>query len=353
MRMLALDIGVGTTDIMLIDSEKNSENCSKAVIPSPARRHAAAVRAATKGKKDLFILGDTVGGGEFSSALKRHVAAGLKVTMTEEAAFSVRNDLDEVRERGIAVVADRSPPAGFAGDVLWLQEVQIGEIVRFFEAAGESGAVDSVAIAVQDHGVSPKGVSNRTTRIERFRQIISRDRRLESLCFEKSQVPKDFLRLRCAAARAGKEIPEARVFVMDTSPVAALGCLEDPDANRDGCVLAVNAGNGHTLAVLLQKMEVLGAMEAHTRAFDSKRLGKFLRGFLNSTLSNEDVFDDGGHGLFRLEEKLPKPDQVLVTGPNRTLMEGSGMKFRYATPAGDVMMTGPMGLNRAVQHRKS
>jgi uncharacterized protein (DUF1786 family) len=91
-------------------------------------------------------------------------------------------------------------------------------------------------------------------------------------------------------------------------------------------------------------------MEAHTQVFDPKKLGKFLKGFLSSTLSNEDVFNDGGHGLFRLEERLPKPDQILVTGPNRMLMEGSGLKFRYAAPAGDVMMTGPMGLYRAVQY---
>jgi uncharacterized protein (DUF1786 family) len=71
---------------------------------------------------------------------------------------------------------------------------------------------------------------------------------------------------------------------------------------------------------------------------------------LSSSLSNEDVFNDGGHGLFRLKEELPKPDQIMVTGPNRGMMEDSGLEFRYATPAGDVMMTGPMGLNRAAQH---
>jgi len=350
MRMLVLDIGVGTTDVMLIDSDKNAENCTKAVIPSPIRQYAAAVRRATGARRDLFILGDTIGGGEFSSALKKHVAAGLKVTMTEKAAFSVRNDLDEVRERGIAVVEGNAPPDGFVGDVLWLQEVRLREIVRFFSGAGESGGIDFVGVAVQDHGVSPKGVSNRTTRIERFRQIISKDRRLESLCFEEGKIPEDFLRLRCAASRARKEMQDTSVFVMDTSPAAALGCLEDPGVDESGCVLTVNAGNGHTLAALLRDGEVLGAMEAHTRAFDPKKLGKFLKGFLDSTLSNEDVHNDGGHGLFRLEDRLPEPDQILVTGPNRMLMEGSGMEFRYATPAGDVMMTGPIGLNRAIRY---
>ena len=348
--MLALDIGVGTTDIMLIDSDRNPENCMKAVIPSPVKQYSAAVRKATEARRDLFVIGDTVGGGEFSSALKAHMAAGLSVTMTEKAAYSVRNDLDEVMQRGIVVTKERSPPLGFQGDVLWLQEVRLKGIVQFLHESGESGGIDCVAVAVQDHGVSPKGVSNRVTRIERFRQIISKDRRLESLCFKAGNVSDDFIRLRCAAERAKKEMPDASVFVMDTSPVAALGCLEDREVDESGCVLTVNVGNGHTLAALFQAGDVLGAMEAHTQVFDPKKLGKFLKGFLSSTLSNEDVFNDGGHGLFRLEERLPKPDQILVTGPNRMLMEGSGLKFRYAAPAGDVMMTGPMGLYRAVQY---
>lgn len=350
MKTLALDIGVGTTDMMLIDSERNPENCTKMVLPSAVQLHASAVSHATKERKNLLIIGDTVGGGPFARALNAHVKAGLKVAMTETAAYSVRNDLDEVREIGIEVVEGASIPNGFGGETLWLQEVRLGEIIHLLRASGEDAKVDAVAIAVQDHGVSPKGVSNRVTRIERFRQTVSKDRRLESLCFEAGTIPEDFIRLRCAAERAQKEMPDARVFVMDTSPAAALGCLEDREVDESGCVLTVNVGNGHTLAALLQAGEVLGAMEAHTRAFDPKKLGRFLKGFLSSTLSNEDVFEDGGHGLFRLEEKLPKPDQIMVTGPNRSLMDGSGLKFRYATPAGDVMMTGPIGLNRAVRY---
>jgi uncharacterized protein (DUF1786 family) len=351
MKTLALDIGVGTTDIMLIDSERNPENCTKMVLPSAVQLHASAVRKASKERKNLFIIGDTVGGGPFASALKAHIAAGFKVAMTETAAYSVRNDLDEVRERGIQVVKGPSRPEGFDGEMLWLQEVRLREIIHFLGESGESAKVDAVAIAVQDHGVPPKGVSNRLTRIGALREAMARDPRLETLAYTPEMIPEGLLRMRCAAERAKKEVPDATVFVMDTSPVAALGCLTDPQVDEKGCVLAVNAGNGHMLAVLLDSGKVLGAMEAHTRAFDPKRLGKFLKGFLSSTLTNEDVFNDGGHGLFRLEEKLPKPDQIMVTGPNRSLMEGSGLKFRYATPAGDVMMTGPMGLDRAVRYR--
>lgn len=348
MRTLAIDIGVGTTDIMLIDSDKNPENCIKMVLPSPIRQYAGSVRKVTEAHMDLFILGDTIGGGEFSSALKKHVAAGLKVIMTEKAAYSVRNDLDEVRQRGIEVVTDVSPPSGFVGETIWLQEVRLNEVVGFLRGAADIGKIDAVAVAVQDHGVPPKGASNRLTRIGMMRDAMAKDPRLETLAYTPDTVPDGLLRMRCAVERARKEMPETKVIAMDTSPAAALGCLTDPQVDEKGCVLAVNAGNGHMLAVLMDSGRVLGAMEAHTRAFDPKRLGKFLEGFLSSKLSNEDVFNDGGHGLFRLKDRLPKPDQIMVTGPNRGMMAGSGLKFSYATPAGDVMMTGPMGLNRAV-----
>lgn len=33
-----------------------------------------------------------------------------------------------------------------------------------------------------------------------------------------------------------------------------------------------------------------------------------------------------------------------VTGPNRSMIEGSELDYVYAAPGGDVMMTGPIGL---------
>ncbi len=349
MRTLAVDIGVGTTDIMLIDPDRRPENCAKMVLPSAAQIHAAAVAFATNLRTDLFVIGDTVGGGQFASALKKHVSSGLKVTMSESAAFSVRNDLDEVRERGIEV-SDRALPSGFVGEVLWLQEVRLRGPARLLRESGDGGAIEAVAIAVQDHGVSPKGTSNRTTRIERFRRTLSRERKLEYLAYRLGAIPEEFIRMRSAARRAQSEVPDAEVFVMDTSPAAALGCLSDPDVRGDERVLAINFGNGHTLGLLIDAGEVLGGFEAHTAQFlGGEDIGTYVRGFIEGELTNEEVFAEGGHGLFRLEENLPEPDKILVTGPNRALMERSGIEFRYATPAGDVMMTGPMGLHRAVK----
>ncbi|MDH7507806.1 MAG: DUF1786 family protein [Methanomassiliicoccales archaeon] len=352
MKLLAIDIGVGTSDVMLIDPEKSLENCIKFVLPSPAQTYAGAVARATTARKELYIFGDTVGGGPFASAIKRHIAAGLKVAMTPQAAFSIRNDLSEVQKLGIDIADHEFPPLNFDGCALWLQEVRLRPIFNFLRKLGERDEVGLLALAVQDHGISPKGISNRITRIDRFKKFLSNDPRLESLMYPIDQIPGDFIRMRSAADRAKKEAPDAKIFVMDTSPVAALGCLADPRVREDGRVLAINFGNGHSLAVLFNHGKVVRGFEAHTKLFEnSVILKKYLEDFIAGKLTDERVFGDGGHGLFSISQRAVVPDQILVTGPRRGLMEATELNFRYATPAGDIMMTGPVGLYRAIKSR--
>ena len=63
MKILALDIGAGTEDVLLFDDAKESvENCIKMVLPSPSLVFAANVREATRLHQDLFINGDIIGG---------------------------------------------------------------------------------------------------------------------------------------------------------------------------------------------------------------------------------------------------------------------------------------------------
>jgi len=40
---------------------------------------------------------------------------------------------------------------------------------------------------------------------------------------------------------------------------------------------------------------------------------------------------------------------IAATGPNRFLIEKARVKAHFATPAGDMMMTGPMGLVAAAK----
>ncbi|MGW8289137.1 MAG: DUF1786 family protein, partial [Candidatus Bathyarchaeia archaeon] len=162
MKILAIDIGAGTQDILLYDTAlTNVENCIKMVLPSPTNIFAAKVKAATRQGVNLFVKGDTVGGGAFSHALCRHVEAGFRVFMTEKVAYTVRNNLEQVKDRGIEIVPD-SGPKNYEGEELVVEEVNIDKLCGFLKFFEEPlSDVDFVAIAVQDHGVFPAEMTNR------------------------------------------------------------------------------------------------------------------------------------------------------------------------------------------------
>ena len=60
MKILAMDIGHGTQDILLYDTSiRNVENCTKMVLPSPCKIFAKKIRTATAEGHDIFVRGDT------------------------------------------------------------------------------------------------------------------------------------------------------------------------------------------------------------------------------------------------------------------------------------------------------
>jgi uncharacterized protein (DUF1786 family) len=355
MKVLAIDIGAGTEDILLYDDRQNVENCVKMVLPSPSPVFAAKVRASTRLGQDLFVKGDIIGGGAFAFAIKAHIEKGLRVVMTENAAYTIRNDLDEVRQLGIEVTQE-DPPSEFHGEILTLQEVNLTKLDVFLSNVGETlSDVDVVAVAVQDHGVFPHGASNRRFRIQTMRDLLVRNPRAEALAFWEDDIPPCFLRMRSAAQAARRQLPKAKVFLMDTSPAAILGCLKDPIVEQADPVLAINVGNGHTMAAILSNGNVVGVMEHHTRALTPQTIEPLLVDFADGSLSDEDVFHDNGHGLFFLEEApgFAQVERIAATGPNRSIVAQTGLHVHFAAPAGDVMMTGPIGLVEAVKRKSS
>jgi uncharacterized protein (DUF1786 family) len=355
MKILALDIGAGTEDILLYDDRKKSiENCVKIVLPSPSQVLAAKVREATRLHKDLFVKGDVIGGGAFAFALRNHVEKGLCVVMTENAAYTIRNDLDEVREVGIEIITEENVPRDFKGETMTIEEVNIlklqGFLTEFHETLSD---VNVVAIAVQDHGVFPKGTSNRRFRIQKIKELLERNPRPEGLAFWEDEVPSCFLRMKSAAQVSRRQLPKAKVLVMDTSPAAILGCLKDPAVNEADPVLAVNVGNGHTMAAIISGGNIVGVMEHHTRLLNPQKIERLLINFADGRLSDEEVFKDGGHGLFFLSQPqgFSKMERVVATGPNRNVLAKTNLSVHFAAPAGDVMMTGPMGLVEATKRK--
>lgn len=355
MKILALDIGAGTEDVLLYDDRKKSiENCVKMVLPSPSQVFAAKVREATRLYKDIFVKGDIIGGGAFAFALRNHVEKGLRVMMTENAAYTVRNDLDEVRELGIKTIAGENKLGNFKGETLTIEEVNFAKMQKFLIEFDETlSDVDVVAIAVQDHGVFPKGMSNRKFRIQEMKELLKESPRPETLAFTEEEIPSYFLRMKSAALASRRQLPKTKVLLMDTSPAAILGCLKDPVVEKDDPVLAVNVGNGHTMAAIISEGKIVGVMEHHTRLLNPQKIERLLVTFANGKLSDEEVFKDNGHGLFFLAEPpgFSKIEKVAVSGPNRNVLAKTNLCVHFATPAGDVMMTGPMGLVEATKRK--
>jgi uncharacterized protein (DUF1786 family) len=354
MKILALDIGAGTLDVLLYDDGKKSiENCVKMVLPSPSQVYAAKVSEATRLHKNLFVKGDIIGGGALAYALKSHVEKGLRVVMTENAAYTVRNDLDEVRMLGIEITQN-SPPHDFKGKTLTIEEVNLAKLEYFLTGFNEAlSDVDVVAVAVQDHGVFPKGTSNRRFRIQKMKELLERNPRPERLAFWEEDIPLCFLRMKSVAQASRRQLPKAKVLVMDTAPAAILGCLRDPAVYQVDPVLAVNVGNGHAMAAITMKGKIIGVMEHHTRLLNPEKIERLLVNFADGKLSNEEVFKDDGHGLFFLAElsTFDKIKRVIATGPNRSILIETNLDVHFAAPAGDVMMTGPIGLIEAAKRK--
>ena len=338
MKILAIDIGAGAQDILLFDSEKRIENCISLVLPTPSRVFAEKLKAI---EGDVYIHGDTIGGGALGRAIVRHIQKGYRVVMEESAAYSIRNDLDEVRSMGIEV---GTKPKTDHDQELEIREIDLLLLGNFLSNFGEGFEIDTIAIAVQDHGVSPKAVSDRAFRFSSIERMIRKDNRPEMFHFLGDSIPEYYLRMRSAVA-AVRRTSSTPVLMMDTCFSAILGCLDEVT----GPSLVVNVGNGHTIAALLVEKRIEALYEHHTHELTPEKLERDLRLLVRGELSGKKVFEENGHGAVTLKP-FKGEVQVVVTGPNRDLFRETSFKFIYAAPAGNTMMTGPMGLVKAAQY---
>src|SRR4030043_2072872 len=334
LKILAIDIGAGTQDILLFDLRQRIENCISLVLPTPSKFFAEKLKTI---EGHVYIRGDTIGGGSLGRAILRHLQKGYRVVMEESAAYSIRNDLDEVKSMGIEV---GNKPETNHFQELEIHEVNLPLFEKFLSNFGEDIKVDVIAIAVQDHGVSPKGVSDRAFRFENMERMLRKDNRPETFHFLEDSIPNYYLRMKSAVA-AVKRAFSVPVLVMDTCFSAILACLDE----LIGPSLIVNMGNGHTIAALLVEKRIVGLYEHHTHELTPKKLESDLRLLVRGELSGKKVFEENGHGAITLKPFYGEVS-AIVTGPNRDLFKETSLKFIYASPGGNTMMTGPMGLDR-------
>jgi uncharacterized protein (DUF1786 family) len=343
-RILAVDVGTGTQDILVFEEAKNPENCIKMVLPAMTQVLAKRVREI---QGDIFLPGETMGGGPVAFALKEHVKKGHRVVMTETAARTIRDNLEEVREAGIEVVRDRSRPEGF--QVVETMDVDFQIIQDLLDAVEEPFEFDYVGVAVQDHGYS-EGVSDRVFRFQNFRRAVDSGARLEDLMY---QDPPSYFSRMAGVLRTVKRSFQGPAFVVDTKIAAMAGAFYT-SRTKPGMVMAVDVGNGHTTAAIISReARIEGVYEHHTSALTREKLEEHLRGFVEKTLTNRDVLEDGGHGCYNSRALgMEDIEAVLVTGPRRRLLTGSKTIDTVSpAPYGDVMMTGTAGIVEMILKR--
>jgi uncharacterized protein (DUF1786 family) len=348
MKILTIDIGTGTQDIFLYDSNLDLENGIKLILPSPTMIVRRQLQRATRQRRPVVLEGVLMGGGPAAWAAEDHARAGLPIFATPEAARTLNDDLEAVQRSGITLISPeeshRLPPETVHIHMADFDFQAIARVLANFEVSLADLA--AVAVAVFDHGDAPPAVSDRKFRFDYLDQRIRSTNKLEAFAYPADQIPPILTRLKAVARSA--DTLSVPLVVMDTAPAAVLGAAFDPRAAARERVMIANVGNFHTLAFRLGPQGIEGIFEHHTGLLDRPRLELLLGQLAAGTLTNAEVFNSQGHGaLIYASEPLPMdhPDfNLVVTGPRRSMLAGSALLPYFAVPFGDMMIAGCFGL---------
>jgi uncharacterized protein (DUF1786 family) len=107
--------------------------------------------------------------------------------------------------------------------------------------------------------------------------------------------------------------------------------------------VTVNLGNAHTIAFHLHGSSIEGFFEHHTRLLDAASLDSMVTRLVQGTLTNDEIYDAGGHGVVVVGRDRRKPF-VAITGPRQDVIADSSLKPQRAVPHGDTMLAGCYGL---------
>jgi uncharacterized protein (DUF1786 family) len=351
MKILCVDVGTGTQDILLYDSGKEIENCLKLVMPSPTLRVAQRVKEATHRGEAIILTGVMMGGGPCHWAVMDHVRAGFKVYATPEAARTFDDELDKVERMGIRVVSDEEARQLDEEEerTIIMRDFDYAQIQLAFAAFGVDLDPDGLALAVFDHGNAPAGYSDRQFRFDYLEQRIRAENRLSAFAHPRGEVPDHLTRLKAVEASAANF--DGEVMLMDTAPAAVLGALLDPTVSAHQQAIVCNVGNFHTLAFRLGADGIAGVFEHHTGEITREQLDGFIAKLMTGALEHREVFDSMGHGALMFDRAEMIDPFVAVVGPRRSLMRDSIHHPYFAVPLGDMMIAGCFGLLRAYADR--
>jgi uncharacterized protein (DUF1786 family) len=341
MALLAVDVGAGTQDILLFEEDLRIENSAKMVMPSMTVIVGKLIDGARLRRRDVFLAGTTMGGGESVRAVKRHIEAKLRVFASPKAALTLHDDLERVKTMGVQI-AELVPPEA---EVVEMGDIDLLAIKGALESFGLEMPED-MAVAVQDHGFSPDR-SNRIVRFEEMAKVLDSGGDLRS--FVHLDPPPLFNRM--GAVKETLDFSGLRSIIMDTGPAAIFGAILDPLYAEPALVL--NAGNGHTIGAVVAEGRMTALFEHHTSALTAGKLLHFSKKLCDGTITTREVFEDGGHGAHVVDAPgAERIRSVVVTGPNRQKFIEPGLLKKLGTvisaaPGGDMMITGCLGLVEA------
>ena len=363
MKILTIDIGTGTQDIFLYDSNLDIENGFKLILPSPTmmihRRLKQSLHASRR--TPILLTGHQMGGGPSAWAIEEYARAGIPVYMTPSAATTLNDELDKVEALGIKIVSEEESRQLSAISKIELKDFDFELISKTFSDYGVSlNDLGAIAVAVFDHGNAPAGVSDRQFRFDYLDERIKAKNSLSAFAYLSKDIPNIMTRLQSVADSAGG-LP-CPLVVMDTAPAAVLGAGFDPVVAKCERKIIVNVGNFHTLAFRLGETGIEGVFEHHTGEIDLAKLENYIRALADGSLKHQDIFDDMGHGALVYGNnpfEFGKDEfDVVVTGPRRSMFvltpaphpqplsqrERGVLRPYFATPFGDMMIAGCFGL---------
>jgi uncharacterized protein (DUF1786 family) len=347
MKILAVDVGRGTQDILLYSQESELENSIQLILPSRTVLLAQRLEEATRLGQRAIFHGVTMGGGPVKRAARRHIESGAFLAATPGAAATFSDDPGELEEMGVHLVEENEALslAGEKNSLLFeTADVHLGSLRASLKAWGVKADFDMAAVSVQDHGAPPPHESNRRYRFQYFRESLGKDPRLPVQCHSGEEVPARFTRmLGVRESLSGY----GNMIIMDTGFAAILGaCLDHlvaPHVNK----ALINIGNGHTLAALVEGMRIRSLFEHHTGQLTPSSFNALLDELADGAIEDHVIFKEGGHGAYRDGEPYGGHRSVEIwslTGPRRQPFAEALEGAYQAAPFGSMMQCGCFGL---------
>lgn len=348
-RFLMLDIGAGTMDLLVYDTDTDLHY--KAVVRSPVL---SVAESADRLEGKLLLTGVEMGGGPISGVLARKAEQG-EVVMSRSAAKTVHHSEARVTALGVHIVDDEAAEilkAGGEYTVFDIGDIERDRIARIIHCLGVPFSFDAVAVCAQDHGVPPEGVSHLDYRHQVFKTALDKAPFPHTLLYGAAEVPRTFNRL-CSIARRSGALPAGEVFVMDSGMAAILGASMDPRAKTHERFMILDMATSHTLGAAMYQGEIAGFFEYHTRDIEPGRLEEMIEGLAEGSLDHARVLKEGGHGAYiRKAVGTGAMDLIITTGPKRRIATSSSLSLFLGAPLGDNMMTGTVGLLEALRRHK-